>query len=154
LDFSPSNGFGPASSLLFQPSRGPPPPSFSSPAAAHLLPPFLAQSRPTSSLPFWPSRPDAFTPLTGGPTPSVSPTVFFLRTSDRAPSLPPPPRATAAPMTPPLPWQNESAPLFLSPDSPYHLPISSPLEMASPLKLHRAAAGYSSTACLRSSPAL
>jgi hypothetical protein len=70
----------------------------------------------------------------------MSPDVFFLRKSDRAPPLPPPPCAPAAPTTPPLPRQNKLAPLFLSPDSPFRLPISSPPETASPLKFHRAAA--------------
>jgi hypothetical protein len=36
LDFSPSNRFGPASSLPFQPSRGPPPPSLSGLACPRL----------------------------------------------------------------------------------------------------------------------
>jgi hypothetical protein len=87
---------------------------------------------------------------------SVSPTVFFLRKPDRAPPPPPPPhlRSPAAPTTPPLPRQNESALLFLFPDSPFHLPISSKPETASPLKFRRAATGYSSTTRLWSSPAL
>jgi hypothetical protein len=55
-----------------------------------LLPPFPAQPRPTSSLPFRPSRPVASPSLTGGPTLSVSPAVFHL-----PPEPPPPVRSVA-----------------------------------------------------------
>jgi hypothetical protein len=56
-----------------------------------LLPPFPAQPWPTSFLPFRPRRPVASPSLTGGPTLSVSPTVFHLL------SEPPPPiRSVAA----------------------------------------------------------
>jgi hypothetical protein len=135
-----------------------PPLLFSSPAAGHLLPPGLAQSvhRYLSVLSTTELVRFGRLSLTGGPTMSVSLTVFFLRKPDRAPPPSPPhPRSPAAPTpTPPLPWQNESASLFLFPDSPFRLPMSSPPETALPLKFHRAVAGYSSTARLRSSPAL
>jgi hypothetical protein len=112
-----------------------------------LLPPFPAQPRPTSSL-FQPKSahptqqatsalaPSKFTPLASENVKNqkATLTVFFLRKPDRVP--PPPPRAPASPMTPPLPRQNELASLFLYPDSPFRLPISSPPERASPLKFH------------------
>jgi hypothetical protein len=132
-------------SFGFQPEQqfsARPPPSFSSPAVTHLLPPFLAQSA-------------RLLPLTDRWAHPVSePDRLLLRKSDRAPPPPPPPHAPATPTTPPLSWQNESAPLFLSLDSPFRLPISSPPETASPLKLHRAVVGYSLTARLWLSPAL
>jgi hypothetical protein len=90
IDFSfYSFGFQPEQQ--FRPGLLPPFPAQFRPG---LLPPFPAQPWPTSSLPFWPSRPVASPSLTGGPTLSVSPTVFHL------PPEPPPVRSFAtAPRT-------------------------------------------------------
>jgi hypothetical protein len=115
-----------------------PPPFFSSPAAGHLLPPFPAQSarhlpltdrwahpviEPGCLLP-----PEARPGATAGSSPPCS-----------TPSFPTAKRIGAAA-------------LFLSPTPGFPSPFPPLPETASPLKLHRAAAGYSSTAHLRSFP--
>jgi hypothetical protein len=137
-----------------------PPLLFSSPAAAHLLPPGPAQSAHRYTCPF--SQLVRFLYYRTCPIRSSLVDRWAHPVSEPSRLLPPKARPGTAAATSPTRSRRPDDPssltakriLFFFPDSPFCLPISSPPETALPLKFHRATVGYSSTARLQSSPTL
>jgi hypothetical protein len=128
-----------------------PPPFFSSPAAAHLLPSFPAQPRPSPPSLSGPVCPSP--PLTDRWAHPVSEPSCLLPLEARpgaAAGYSPP---CSTPSSPVAKRIGAAAP-FLSLTPGFPSPFPPAPETASPLKLYRATAGYSSTARLRSFPGL